>query len=763
MSTEFKPSATPARPGESPPSGLKLGDVYYILFRHQWLILICSLLGILAGGGIYFLKTPPYESEAKLLVKYVRDTKAFEAGPGSQVDVRSPDYRGENIINTEIDILTSRDLALDVADAVGPDKVLALAGGGTNREAAAAMILRGLQPEVGKKSSVIGITFRHPDPLMAQTILRQLVQSYLRKHTEVHRAAGLFDEMLTKQADNYRSRLNTSEDQMQKLLAKAGFASVEEGQKHVDQQIAQIQQALVTAQSDLAQHKAILEKLQRDAGVSQAADTNAQPAAVEAPLDPAKEQQYQNVVARLDALRKREMDLLLQFTPESRDVKEVRELIAGVEKTKRQLEEEEPRLFRQARRSASVPAVGSVLAAGRAETWDLTVEQTQVISLEARIKNLTDALNSARAQAATLNTLAREAADLQIRKKEDETRYLYFSTSLDQARIDESLGVTATPGIQIVEEATAPIVDKQKIRKLALMVLCGGIGMGLGLAFLLEMFIDPRIKRPVDVEQKLRVPLFLFIPDFSRNGHAKALKANGSPSPVVAALTAGVASTEESKSDLPVLAANPLATYYEALRDRLIMYFEIREMTHKPKLVGVTGASRKAGASSIAAGLAERMSEMGEGNVLLVDMNPQHGPSVYPFHRGKPGCGLNEALEQEQRETAQVQDNLYVVSLQGDSRNRVGIVPKRFASLMPKMKASDYDYIIFDMPPVSQTSVTAKVAGLLDMTFLVVESERTNVDQAKRCAALLAESRANVTAILNRYHDYLPARLSADI
>ncbi len=763
MSTDFRPSSTPARPVESPPGGLKLADIYYILFRHQWLILISALVGVVAAGGIFFLKSAPYESEAKLLVKYVRDAKSFDSGPGSQVDVRFPDSRGENIINTEIEILTSRDLALDVADLVGPAKILAAAGGGTNRYAAAAMIIRGLQPEVGKKSSVIGITFRHPDPEMAQTILRQIVQSYLRKHTEVHRAAGLFDEMLTKQTDSFRSRLGSTEDQLQKLLANAGFASVEEGQRQVDQQIAQIQQALVTSQSDLAQHKAVLENLKRLAGVAPTADTNAVPAAVEAaPLDPSKEQQYQGVVARLDALRRRELDLLIQFTPESRDVKDVRDLIATVQQTKKQLEQEEPRLLTRARSLATAPLSAGSGAGARSEALDLTAEETQVVALEAKIKNLNEALTAARAQAAKLNTLAREAADLQIRKKEDETRYLYFSTSLDQARIDESLGVTATPGIQVVEEATTPVMDRAKIRKTALMVLAGGLGAGLGLAFLLEMFLDPRIKRPVDVEQKLRMPLFLFIPDFSRNGHAKALKASRRL-PASAGNPASSESAGEDKPALPSLATNPLSTYHEALRDRLIMYFQIKELTHKPKLVGVTGASRKAGVSSIAAGLAEQMSGMGDGNVLLVDMNPQHGPSVYPFHHGQPICGLNEALEQEQRETAQVQDNLYVVSLNGESRSRVGIVPKRFASLMPKMKASDYDYIIFDMPPVSQTSVTAKVAGLLDMTFLVVESERTNLEQAKRCATLLAESRANVTAILNRYHDYLPNRLSADV
>jgi len=58
---------------------------------------------------------------------------------------------------------------------------------------------------------------------------------------------------------------------------------------------------------------------------------------------------------------------------------------------------------------------------------------------------------------------------------------------------------------------------------------------------------------------------------------------------------------------------------------------------------------------------------------------------------------------------ALVQGNLYVATERWKTANSAGS-PKRFASLMPKLKASDYDYIIFDMPPVTQTSMTPRLA-----------------------------------------------------
>jgi Mrp family chromosome partitioning ATPase len=86
-------------------------------------------------------------------------------------------------------------------------------------------------------------------------------------------------------------------------------------------------------------------------------------------------------------------------------------------------------------------------------------------------------------------------------------------------------------------------------------------------------------------------------------------------------------------------------------------------------------------------------------------------------------------------------------------------MPKRFTSLVPKLKASDYDYIIFDMPPISQISITPRLASFMDIVLLVVESEKTDRDLVKRAAALLAESKANVGVVLNRTRSHVPRKL----
>jgi Mrp family chromosome partitioning ATPase len=121
-------------------------------------------------------------------------------------------------------------------------------------------------------------------------------------------------------------------------------------------------------------------------------------------------------------------------------------------------------------------------------------------------------------------------------------------------------------------------------------------------------------------------------------------------------------------------------------------------------------------------------------------------------------------LENSTRDPAQVTENLFLVSAhETNSEKLPRALPKRFAHLIPRMKASDYDYIIFDMPPISQTSVTPRLAGLMDMVVVVVESETTSQEIVKRAHALLTESRATVATVLNKHRAYVPERLSQEI
>src|SRR5207302_11285162 len=170
--------------------------------------------------------------------------------------------------------------------------------------------------------------------------------------------------------------------------------------------------------------------------------------------------------------------------------------------------------------------------------------------------------------------------------------------------------------------------------------------------------------------------------------------------------------------------------YSEAIRDRLGLYFELHGVTHKPKLVGVTGFDEGAGTSTLAAGVAAALSETGDGKVLLVDVNAANG-EVHPFFAGRPAAALTTAIKPQAAITSAA-ENLYLatISRSGNKSTHLGL--KKFFALIPNLKASDFDYIIFDMPPISQTSPTIGLAALMDKVLVVVEAEKTHRDVVKR-------------------------------
>src|SRR5262245_26019441 len=100
--------------GTATSSGLAITDVYFVLFRRKWLVLFGALCGVLAAGAMWKLKQPLFQSEAKLLVKYVADTPAF-VPLGPEVKVQYPDESGATVLNSEIEILESVDLLQQVA------------------------------------------------------------------------------------------------------------------------------------------------------------------------------------------------------------------------------------------------------------------------------------------------------------------------------------------------------------------------------------------------------------------------------------------------------------------------------------------------------------------------------------------------------------------------------------------------------------------------------------------------------------------------
>jgi uncharacterized protein involved in exopolysaccharide biosynthesis/Mrp family chromosome partitioning ATPase len=653
-------------------SGVKLGDILFALFKRKRTIVGCAALGIIAAAAVYFLYPPSYESQAKLLVRYVLERSGVDPVDGANSAAATNDM----VIGAEIEILTSWDLAVQVAQALGPQRLLPPArdlfsrlvqaiglkqpSAAATEGEAASTISSGLKVISSKGSNIILVSYKNRDPEIATLVLQELLSRYFVKHLEVHRSVGAFD-FVTQQTDQVRARLNQTEDALKLLREKTGIASLKEGSVTLISEAAKTQEALNAAEAELAEQKAVANQI----GESKAKKwgTKGQPS--EKSLLPAK---------------------------------------------------------------------------------------ARVAGIEAKIGTLKTKLRDVQQRTKQLSELAPQIEDLERKKEMDAANYKYFEASLEKARVDEALDPTKMPNISAVQRPSPPILAITKRNKIALGLAGGGIAFGVALALLRGLVLSTTVGRPLQLETQLDIPLMLSIP--YANGHF-ALPRNGSPA------NPGALATRRHHPKLaPWEAGHFIRPYCDAIRDRLGLYFELNHLTHKPKLVGVTGFSEAAGTSTLAAGLAASLSETNDGKVLLVDVNL--GPEeVHSFFKGKPAYPLNAALKSNGA-IASVADNLYLATVGSTNAGPAQLGLKKFFDLMPNLKASDFDYIIFDMPTLEQTSPTWGMAAFMDKLLLVVEAEKNNREVIKRSYGKLLAERNNVAVVVNKARSYVPKWLDSE-
>jgi polysaccharide biosynthesis transport protein len=723
--------------GRPVPAGFSADDAIFMLFRHKWLILGFVCLGLAGAVVVRFVKPPVYVSQAKLKVHYVPNRGEIVAATPNEPHTQSLDAGAQNVIAAEVDILTSLDVAKRAAESIGPEKILAKSGGGTNLFAAAGLICSGIEVDP-PRSSVLTISFKCPDAEIVQPILTAVLEAYMRKHQEINLIP--VDDLL-KQRDELRNKLTQTEDKLKRQKIQANMPFPEDASRSIQRSIARAQDELMDAERDLLERKAIL----GDKYVESTSRTNG----IERSVPPELLSSYTFASSRLEELNRQKSELLLQYTEAYPLVQNVQDRITKLAQQKAELEARYPDL-------AHLQLRGTQSGTNAATTE----------ALIARAGALRVVLSNVQAQASIVMDVQPKIAELERLRLEEQRTYDLINARLEERQREESLVAGKVINMSTVQDPAPPRLDSKKMMKLVGMVLIGCIAMGLGLAFVIEQFLDRSIKRSSDIEKHLRLPVFLSIPDTTWKGwfrpprwlqfifKAKRRTLGGA---------SGNGASQTGSALVPWDPSHQLRKYADGLRERVISYFEVQNLNQKkPKLVAVTGCTEGAGVSTLASGLAVALSNTGDGNVLLVDMNEDQGVA-HSFYKGRPGCGIAAALQPENRADAQVQENLYLATLHnGADSNLAKVLPTRFNHLMPRLKASDYDYIIFDMPPVTQTSATPRMASYMDLALLVIESEKTGQHAAARACGLMREARASVAAVLNKHRSHMPAGLSQE-
>ena len=726
----------------APDTGFSLDDIYFTFFRHKFLISGCVVLGLLAALVARMVTPPMYSSKATLRVSYVAEEAPVNAGDANGPRIVIPMATMESIPNTEIEIMRSRDVCVEVAGIVGPDKILAAYGGGNDTNAAAGLIKVGLGPMAPKRSDVIIVFFEHRDKSVVQPTLNALVNTYFRHHAMVHLGLGSEDAWLVTQLENLRNELVETERDLESLMRSNKVSSISETRGFYLRQIERLTGEWLTAKTDLA---LLTARMGIAAGTN---TTNSSDTKLSAPLPRNVIREYSDIVTRLQYLENHERRLISEgLKPAHPYVQDARIEMAQRSAAKLALETKYP-MLENVGSAVSMTSTNTESDMGRIHdlTATVTVYEQQIANMNAEV--------------ASISKLEPRMMDLQ--RKHDLQLAQYEKLSSKVKGFDSRAG--RVPGVKFIENPTLPIKSDERTKKIILGVLGGFAGLGIVIAVLLDYVFDRSIKRSVDIERHLRQKVFFAIPDtFWKNSlklpwrsENKSIRKR-TPEEIAA-----------NKGETGIAPWNPLhhlRPYTEGLRERLVTYFEINGNYHKPKLVGLTSCGDGAGVTTLANGLAASLSLTGDGNVLLVDLNGGNGVA-HSFYKGKPGCGVSKHSKDEdedEEDSPNPTTKLALAKLEArdKTQNKLAkILPEGFDTIVPNLETSEYDFIVFDMAPVAHTSPTPRLASQMDVILMVFESEKTGVKAAQQASVLMQESRANMANVINKCRRYVPAKLT---
>lgn len=742
---------------QTPGPGFGIEDVLYILFKHKWKIIILSILGFIASGIVFSKRKILFQTQAKILVSYVLNEDSVNQFQSSTNPSGGP---GDQVINTEIEILTSENLALDVANVVGIEKIIPNSNRGTKLVDAAGTLLGNLVVAATPGSKVIHLSYSNPDSEAAKLVLGELVNQYKINHLKIHQSGAAYDDV-AKQTEDVRLRLKQTESELDLLRTKSGITTLAEATGALANQRAKTREDLMRAKAELAEEKARVANLEKsmtnlnesEVGSTQANIQKEDSLTKKAPLQILSE--YKAQLEVLSVLQKRDLELRLKFRSGNRLVALNQEQIRDADTKRKALVEKYPELGNE-----------TVLYAEEADSsrLDLSSLRANLASIIARVTAYESHLIEIDDEFKEQYVIGSQIDVLERRRSMEDAEYRSLETNLKNSKLINILDPSRMPNLKVIQNPSNPIVTYDKITQKIVIGLAGaGMVLGLGFAFIIELFFDRRIKRSTEIQARLQLPLLLSIPYIRRKDRgglllSTELAAKRIGSPVgISAIVEHNGMAEQSNRRV----SHFILPYAETIRDKIIFNFEINNVIHKPKLVAVAGLSQGAGSSTIAAGLAKSFSEINGAKVLLVDLSSIR-PEDNPMFGEVPRYSLTGALQlAKSSKFKQSDQNLYYASATArrDDRGLTTFSPMHLYEMMPNLQTSDYDYIVFDMPPIDQTSRTLTMAGLMDKILLVLDAENTSRDALKWGYSELVKGKADVSCIFNKTKSHAPGWL----
>ncbi len=706
-------------------STLDLQSILVAVLRRWKLVTIVPVLALTVAYGAIKAVAPVYKSTAEILI--------FD--PQRQIDEAiqkriSPfnDAVDAVAMDTEIEVIKSKSLALRVAKELGLDRdrefqadsgLLAWVerlgvpgagvekpgmrhpaspeggpqGGGSRDEQrldqAAEMLRQHLDASRVGFSYILAITASSWDPAKAQRLAQAVAEDYLASQREARQEAlQRVASWLEGRVDDLRSRVLETEASIEKLKAASGLGDAGARGTISEQQVSEVNGQLMLARAEVADKKAHLDQARR---LSQNGGE----------IDQIPDVMSSGLIGQLrqqqSQLSQREWELRSKVGEGHEEVIAVRVQLAAINKA----------MNLEANR-----ILGNMQIA-----YDTALDHEH--ALEASLQKLV----SARGNSEDYLKLQ------QLRRVVDADRKLYESylsqfneISMRRTLQDASARIITPAGL-----AQGP-----NFRRRALVYGVAGIfglGTGLGLALLLELF-RAGIKTGAEAERSFGYPVVGVIP-FAQPGKS------------------GRGCSHQRL--VHTMADAPQSQFSEAVRATRIG-LELSNAGQVPKVILITSSLPGEGKSATAMLLAASSAASGR-RTVLVDCDLRHQSISGVF--GRKGQGLAELLRGE----AEVADVVIDDALTGIRVIPAGSAVRNSADLLMSQRMHDlvaelrdsYDYVVMDASPLLPVIDALALAAMVDKILVVVEwghTPRLSVSEAFK--VLRPEAHRIAGVVLNK-------------
>jgi len=411
------------------PYDLTTRELLSILFRER-LKLILVFVGLCAVViGYSYLLSPYYEATTRLLIKTGREfqTRSDPSQPVASV----PSTTKLEIVNSEIQILTSRDLIEAVVNRIGAERLYPGTGG--SPETAIRNFAADLKVSPVEQADVIDVTYRNHDHDVSVAALSTLVELYQQKHAEMF--ADPRYKFIEQQTKQYQDQLDT-------VVKKEADIRSAKSLFDVDAQRSKLL-------DDRAATGSILQQLR-----SQSIDTHQRidfltarlkttPALI--PAGQAAADAVEQAKARLLDLQVRSQQLRERYVG---DVKPLQDADSEIAKLKEFINRNDPMNRKEwSQRNTAyddmVVALNRAMADAAPLDQQIALREKEAQSIDARLRDLEEG--------------ATAVADLERERRVLEELVHTYRTRYEEARMNEDLDRDRVVSISVIQRPDAPL------------------------------------------------------------------------------------------------------------------------------------------------------------------------------------------------------------------------------------------------------------------------------------------------------------------